>query len=171
MKMFRNPRQAWCILLAVCVVMTQVWIFSHSMRDAEDSLKQSDTVIEIVRPIVEPILQDTDFPPTYDNLSHLVRKCAHFAEYALLGFFCLFCIWVSPIKGRWRMLLSLPYCVLSACMDECIQLGYAERSGQWSDVLLDSCGALTGILFALLCLGIGLLIRKKRKKKQIQFIS
>ncbi len=166
MKAFRmDARRIWFLLLAVCVVIAQIWIFGHSMRNADESLAESDTVVEIVRPVVEPILQEANVSTEYENLSYIVRKMAHFAEYALLGFLCLLCTWLSPIKGRWRLALPLPYCALSAGVDECIQMNYSERSAQWSDVLLDSCGAAAGILFASLCLALVLLIYRKRKNK------
>ena len=50
-----------------------------------------------------------------------------------------------------------------ACTDELHQLITDGRSGQWTDVLLDSGGVLTGVLAASLIL---LAIRRKGKRTQ-----
>ncbi len=85
----------------------------------------------------------------------IVRKGAHFSIYAALGFMLFFTLlpqtgstpvfsWKAPLLGAWAL------CTLYAMSDEIHQLFVAGRSGELRDVLLDSCGSLTGIIIALL---------------------
>ena len=48
------------------------------------------------------------------------------------------------LKRRWPIALAI--CVVYAVMDEIHQLFIPERAGMIADVLLDSAGAVTGIL-------------------------
>lgn len=98
-----------------------------------------------------------------------VRKGAHFSIYAALGF----CVFLSLLparsadraaahqaadlqkeRKRHPAMLSLLVCALYACSDELHQLTVPGRSGQLSDVLLDTAGSLCGILAALVILAV-----------------
>ena len=81
----------------------------------------------------------------------LIRKIAHFAEFAALGmsttlFFAE--LWPDKHAGRHRRLLyPFGICALYAFSDELHQYFVPGRSMQLSDVLLDCAGALAAILF------------------------
>lgn len=76
----------------------------------------------------------------------IVRKTAHFTEYAVLGI--LVSQALDPQHGVDARTLGLTalVCVLVPSVDETIQLFVSGRSGRLTDVLLDCCGAATGIL-------------------------
>lgn len=77
----------------------------------------------------------------------LLRKLAHFTEFALLGM-CL--AWLFGMLGR-GVLPALGCGFLAACMDETIQRFVPDRGPSVTDVAIDTAGVLLGI--ALLCLG------------------
>ncbi len=90
------------------------------------------------------------FGPDNPNGSFLLRKCAHFTEFCLLG--TLLC-WMSAMcqqKKRWVFSIAFGCGALTAAIDECIQLFVPERHGCGEDVLLDCCGVATGVLLVLL---------------------
>ena len=66
-----------------------------------------------------------------------IRKLAHFIEYFGLGLFAYYAFKSHKV--------ALFLCVLVACFDETIQLFTFGRSGQISDVLLDSFGSIISI--------------------------
>lgn len=72
-----------------------------------------------------------------------LRKGAHFFAYLLLGIFIAFGLEAKSIKEYGYTLLL---CTLYAISDEFHQTFIPGRSGDVLDVLLDSAGALTGIL-------------------------
>ena len=117
----------------------------------------------MVKPVYEEVLPAVHVPPTYENISHYVRKTAHFTEFFGLGVLTLLTVWFFRPAGKKKLLYLLCplLCFLTAVSDEAIQLSSEGRGPQWSDVLLDLCGALAGILTAFL---IALLIRAIRRK-------
>lgn len=126
-------------------------IFSFSLQPASDSSELSMSVgrrlaellpVDVVEKLSEVPREQLDF------LHMLLRKIGHFSEYFVLGIFSMVSFLQTELRHKkW---LGLGFCVLVAVMDETIQLFVSGRSGQITDVLLDSVGALFGILIVLL---------------------
>jgi len=91
---------------------------------------------------------------------HFVRKAAHFFEFALLGSLIMIFFSTFDIKRILCALISVFGSAVYAAFDEFHQTFVSGRSGQISDVLLDTCGALFGV--ALVCLILHLKSKKKR---------
>lgn len=100
---------------------------------------------------------------TLDQCTFLIRKAAHVSIYALLGI-CVYqtCRLEARVE-RGNVWIAVGICFLYACTDELHQLFSSGRSGQFDDVLLDSIGALLGILL-LRCLQS--VFRQHRKRRQ-----
>ena len=159
----KHRRSLLLFLLVLCV---QMIIFSFSMRDGETSSAQSGAVVDIVGPAVEKVLPIFGVEPTRDNVVIFVRKCGHFLEFALLGMVFFFAVASLCKKKTTAMVWAMGLAFLTACGDEYIQSFSPGRASQFTDVLIDSAGALTGILFAFLCtLFFCKKSRKRRKRK------
>ena len=146
------------IALAGCIV----FIFSNSMAVATVSSVSSGRVLALL----QRLLRTLQMPGLADRLTqHIVRKMAHFCEYMLEGFLIMLCTRVYTRRYVryvcWPMLGGL----LTALTDETIQLFVPGRSSQVTDVWLDFCGVLTGILIALVLLGLCRLIFHHRNKE------
>jgi len=68
----RKPtkRQVIALLLILCTLGAQLFIFSNSLKGGEESAKQSGAVVEVVRPSVEQILpavKDFDYAAKYQS--------------------------------------------------------------------------------------------------------
>lgn len=75
----------------------------------------------------------------------LLRKLAHFLEFASLG---LLLSWLAAMKGEKGIhLISLALLggLLTACVDESIQLLTPERASSLKDVWIDTSGVVTGV--------------------------
>ena len=148
--------------LMVIGMMTLIFIFSMEPADRSDATSGmiSETVADLIRPgwRSEPREVREEF---YNGLQHIIRKCAHFTEFMLLGISLRLCLesWFGLrsrlISGSW----GAGTCY--AAFDELHQLLVDGRSGQWTDVLIDSAGVLCGVM---LVTGILTLIRRKRRK-------
>jgi len=82
------------------------------------------------------------------NLNYLVRKSAHFSEYALLGVL-LYRAYRMDNNARWRFkwaLFAFGSAVVWALVDEFHQTFTRTRSGSIWDALLDSTGALFALV-------------------------
>lgn len=84
----------------------------------------------------------------------IIRKLGHFSEYMALGFFS-FCYLSNILMGKDKMrdfkktvILSFLFSVLYASSDEFHQTFVVGRDGNIVDVLIDSSGALVGILLS-----------------------
>ena len=76
----------------------------------------------------------------------LLRKLAHFTEFACLGFLLT---WLAKMKGEQGFhlfALALLGSLMTACIDESIQLITPDRGSSLVDVWIDTSGALTGII-------------------------
>lgn len=103
-------------------------------------------------------LKDLLLPEAGDaSVGHgLLRKLAHFTEFASLGA-CL--SWLHAMLGKkwWQPLL---WGIGAACLDETIQCFVPDRGPGILDVMIDTAGVCVGIGFLIL----GHTIYKKRKK-------
>lgn len=129
----------WLVALLCWVAL--VW--GHSLVQGPASSLESGAVVALLRPLFEA-LGVTDV----DLMSLIVRKCAHFSEYAVLG---VLAHGLFRVRLRERGEAPLPRALLVALVpvaDECIQLLVPGRSGQPTDVLIDLCGLLSGVLAA-----------------------
>lgn len=85
----------------------------------------------------------------------LVRKLGHFTEYAALGFFMLgFLSNVNRLSTNTfnLLLVSLFFSFLYAVSDEFHQTFIPNRSGNITDVFIDTSGAFFGIVISLIIL-------------------
>ena len=87
----------------------------------------------------------------------LLRKLAHFTEFACLG--AILCRIMGLLDKHW--LIALGFGFLAACVDETIQMFVPDRGPAFTDVLIDTSGVLCGI-FLLLAV-----IRLRRKKIKV----
>lgn len=119
--------------LLICIL---VFIWGNSLMPGEVSGAISNRVKELLANFL-PI-----GPEEEDGSGHLIRKLAHFTEFAALG---ATLGWLCGMlnKGKIRPFV---YGVLAASIDETIQRFVPDRGPSVKDVLLDSCGVLTGIV-------------------------
>lgn len=151
------------IFLWLCVLGVAGMIFHFS---AQEGAISSSTSGQIVEKVIDVLDEEYDTRPPaaqesiFSFVEHLVRKGAHFLEYAALGVFLRLLVhayaWHPPTR------LSLLIGTLYACTDELHQLFISQRNAQCQDVLLDSVGVLFGLCAARLL--IYLLKRWKERK-------
>ena len=126
--------------LILAIVLTLGFIFGNSLKGPVESTEQSDKIVEIVRPIIDPCGKMSD-----DEISHVVRKSAHFIEYMILGGECALLAYFVKRKLTFAgAVCAAGGCLLSADIDEYIQ-SFTNRGSMVSDVLLDFIGSITGI--------------------------
>ena len=96
-----------------------------------------------------------------EMLHHLIRKAAHFTEFACLGaLLCWYCR-LSGVEKLYLVTTPLLGALLAACADETIQIYVEGRGSSLSDVWVDTFGSLTGIM--LLILGHHLLSKRNKQ--------
>jgi len=138
----------------ICIILTLLWvavIFTFSLQPAKVSSDISslflDKFLKTVFPSVYERLET--IPKEQVELWHtIVRKCAHFLEFCILGI--LSSLTVSQTKLSRKKLITMCFCVAVAATDETIQLFVDGRAGRVMDVLIDSIGSMFGIFISFL---------------------
>lgn len=118
---------------ALCMAM----IFFFSAQSAEQSTVMSDKVVDMV---------SSDNSGSTELIAVIVRKAAHFMEYALLGGLLFMGNYLTGDKKRTSAYI-ISAAVISAfyaVTDEIHQYFVPGRACMTADVILDSCGALAG---------------------------
>lgn len=86
-----------------------------------------------------------------EGLQFIVRKGAHFTAYAILGGLCFANLRsLNKFKLKSNFLIALVISALYAASDELHQYFVPGRSCEFRDVMIDSCGALTGIIVVII---------------------
>ena len=134
----------------IFITITLIWtalIFSFSLQSGEVSGDLSGSVLEALLGFFMPGVLES---PEKLELFHLIlRKCAHFTEFMILG--VLSSITLKHMQIGYKSIIGLGYCVLIASLDETLQLFVSGRAGRVQDVLIDSAGALAGIVVVFIC--------------------
>ncbi len=153
--------------LPAVIIMGVIFIFSSKPVDNsnESSLTIAETILTMYENVSEQQLQEEARTETLDVMNHIVRKGAHFTEYAVLAFAIAFHLWVWKRRGLKRFLTPVLLSALYAGTDEFHQTMVAGRAGMIRDVLLDTLGAVTGMLLFFLILTVFSYRIKKSNKK------
>lgn len=125
----------------ISVILVVIWmiiIFTFSNANATISTKQSDGIVNKIAKIIH-------YEGNVDNLRYVIRKCAHFTEYFILGILVINACKYNNTKDI--LVLSIFICMLYACSDEIHQLFIEGRSCKLIDVFIDTLGSSFGILF------------------------
>ncbi len=162
-RLFKRSRCVAVNWRLVCLAADLLWlafIFSMSLTSAQASTVQSQAATQQLDKLL------TALPlPVAPAPEMLVRKLAHFAEFAVAGVLAALTL-AALVPGARGSLLRSPHIgtaalagLAVALCDETLQLSSPGRSAQVTDVWLDWAGYLTGIL---LCIGLlRLAVRRK----------
>ena len=127
----------WAV--ATCLMVLLIW--GNSMVPGTGSGSLSLSIMEAVRGFLHGMGLPYEWVTNF-----VVRKCAHFTEYMVLG---ILATHAFDIEGRRTFDVLLPtavFLLLIPSIDEAIQLFVPGRAGMITDVIIDCCGAMTGVV-------------------------
>lgn len=140
------------ILSASAAVLIMAVIFVLSAQNGDASDKTSISFASFL------FSGDIDFAVL---MNYLVRKLAHFTEYAALAVPVYLFAESFPISETLSCICSIAFTSLYAASDEIHQYFVEGRACQLKDVLVDSCG---GIFAVIICHLLFIFLRRKNKK-------
>lgn len=157
-------------LAGVLAIMWMCIIFAFSAQTKEESgaVSQSFTyqLVSNTRTFFNLDLSDARVKEIADAIEGFVRKAAHMTEFGILS--VLIFIWI----GQWEMsllrhgLTASGAAAVYAASDEIHQLFVPGRSGRFSDVCIDSAGAVLGVVVFVVIVKLGTTIRGLKKKQE-----
>ena len=80
-----------------------------------------------------------------EKLNKPLRKCMHASVYFVLGILIFNCLKTFKISGGKTVIIPIGIAFLYACTDEFHQLFVDGRTSQFTDVLIDTFGAILGV--------------------------
>jgi len=176
------------VLIIIVWIAMMVMIAWFSSKPADESTKQSNAVGTVIcKIVIKDFKTFTQAVKQYyiQRADKIVRKSAHFFEYAVLGAitcatfnYSLRNIFAGIISSRLfskhprfgytiRVIITpLLWCFLYAITDEIHQYYVAGRYASFTDVLIDTSGSAFGLLILLLIIAIVKRIRNRIKKEK-----
>ena len=141
-------------LFLVLVLLLCALIFSFSSDDGDQSSRKSSFVTALVLKVFVPNwneMEEKEREALIERYSYPIRKTAHFLEYALLGFLSCGYLLTSSFslleRNRiYNPLFAWTFSTLYAASDEIHQMFVGSRGPSVADVVLDSSGAIVGVL-------------------------
>ena len=163
--MTKIKNKKWLFIFLIATICWISVIFAFSLQPADVSSEVSSGLGKMLLKTFVPELLEELENMSGDQLGllhHLLRKCAHFTEYFVLGVLVILTLLQLLFKKKVGMGIGVS--MLVASVDETIQRFIPGRSGQVTDVLLDTIGAGVGIAVAYLM--VRWLYLKLRKNKE-----
>ena len=163
--MTKIENKKWRSIFLIATICWISVIFAFSLQSADVSSEVSSGLGKMLLETFVPELLEELENMSGDQLGllhHLLRKCAHFTEYFVLGVLMMLTLLQMLFKKKAAIGIGLS--MLVASVDETIQLFVPGRSGQVTDVLLDTIGAGVGIAVAYVM--VRWLYLKLRKNKE-----
>ena len=129
-------KRKWNLTVHICLaVLWLAVIWGNSLLSGESSSQVSGWAGQLLQKLLPALSLDTE------EGMHLLRKTAHFTEFAILGVLLLR---LTGLIGQPVRSAAL-WGITAAAVDETIQRFTEGRTGCLQDVLLDSTGVLAGV--------------------------
>lgn len=141
------------IIIIISIILWCTVIFLASNKTSSESNSTSKKVISITLTATVNLtntLKLTTIDPngnwlekTVNKLNYPVRKLAHATIYFILGILVFLLLHSFGIKNRKTFFITILVCFLYSLTDEYHQTFITNRTGQFSDCLIDTLGAFT----------------------------
>ncbi len=141
------------MIAAFLLVLLYYAIFHFSAQDGEKSSSISQRItqkgVEIANSLAGGGWSEEKVEGLEERLEHLVRKSAHFGEYAFMGVLVCLLLGQWMERGKKLYLVTTGWVFLSAAGDEIHQFFVPGRYASPADVMLDTCGGIFGMSLCL----------------------
>ncbi|MDY2699840.1 MAG: VanZ family protein [Lachnospiraceae bacterium] len=145
-----RKKKIYTVVALIMLGMLYMMIFIFSAENGEESSQISTKVTKALLHLYYSIVgggsgAGEQVAYLVSPVEGMIRKLAHFTEYAGVGFFSysIIVLWYKPIwRGRLLVILQL---FVSATLDELHQYFVPGRYAAFTDVLIDTVGGAAGV--------------------------
>ena len=138
------------IIFSILVIINCIVIFNFSAQDSEKSNESSGIVVNRVVNTISTVNKKVKKENIKDTVTFIVRKCAHFSIYTLLGILLMNLANTFDISTKRKILICVLFGILYASSDEFHQSFVGGRSPEVRDVCIDTCGVLFGNILVII---------------------
>lgn len=156
-----NKSTALWIATLISVLLTVLILFFIFFNSAQDG-SASSQYSRLFTQWINQRLEILPFPLRFHE--HFIRKLAHFTEFALLGLSVM--LTLRTVFAARSFSLPLLFCFGVAALDELSQFLSAGRTPKLTDVCIDLCGSITGVLIGTMLLWIAKKMRYVLNRKR-----
>lgn len=125
-------------IIGIILIITFIW--SNSYQDGTNSIKSS----MFFTSNIQPILIKLGFHPNLIIMDGYIRKMAHLTEFMALGAVIYYTF--KQLFNTYIITKSILLSICIASLDEFIQIYTPGRTSNITDILIDTTGAIIGIL-------------------------
>ncbi|HCA05001.1 MAG TPA: VanZ family protein [Ruminococcaceae bacterium] len=137
--MKKRASKPFTVIVFVLAAAVVAFAFIHSAMPADLSDSESENVLDFLTSFLRAIGISAELT------DYMVRKAAHFAEYTAMGMLFTSCAYCFDRPRFYRFTPHIMLAgLLTAVIDETIQLGTEGRAALITDVWLDFAGIVTG---------------------------
>ena len=154
------------VIFSVLAIAINAFIIYHSCLNANQSTEASSFVVDVFKNIINAFKANTINDNNYGDFANVIRKLiGHFGLFMVSGVLSSLAFYYLLKPYKWykhyfAIIISFVFGFIIASITEIIQLSVPGRSGEFTDVLIDSGGYLLGLGIASLIL---LLILKNKQ--------
>lgn len=159
-------------LRVIAILTTLIWmcvIFKFSMDTGIESHTLSDMCVKAFNKAVfiftRKDLMISISPDHYALIELFFRKLAHMTIYFVLSINIMIVLFTFNMSMFLRMFLSVLFCFIYALTDEFHQMFVDGRGASFVDCLIDTSGAIIGIIVALIIYCVCYTLMTKYQKK------
>lgn len=152
------------ITFSILIIINCIVIFNFSAQDSEKSNESSGIVVNRVVNTISTVNKKVKKENIKDTVTFIVRKCAHFSIYTLLGIWLMNLANTFDISTKRKILMCVLFGILYASSDEFHQSFVGGRSPEVRDVCIDTCGVLFGNILVII---FGKIISVIKRPKQL----
>ncbi|MBP3503022.1 MAG: VanZ family protein [Clostridia bacterium] len=138
------------IIFSILIIINCIVIFNFSAQDSEKSSESSGVVVNRVVNTISTVNKKVKKENIKDTVTFIVRKCAHFSIYTLLGIWLMNLANTFDISIKRKILICILFGILYASSDEFHQSFVGGRSPEVRDVCIDTCGILFGNILVII---------------------
>lgn len=135
--MKRTTSRLWINSAFIVAILCFIW--GNSLLPGQDSGNLSGFVGMLLQKLLPFLDLESEMG------MHLLRKAAHFSEFAALGMSFTWLYGMLSKRPHWALLLPLMSGTAAAAIDETIQIFSPNRGPSIKDVGIDTAGVVTGI--------------------------
>lgn len=152
------------ILFIILTVVCMIAIFFFSSENSSESSATSGRVISFILKLTVSDFKELSVSARkvmIHKAQFIVRKLAHFTIYTTLGFMLSMALGKRKLLSR-QTLLALTAGAVYAMSDELHQSLIPGRSCELRDVMIDTCGVMTGIIISMI---VFMVLRRRERRK------
>lgn len=144
-----TKKKIYIVASWVLVIICMGIIFSLSAQNGEESSQLSSSFLTALLERLGLTINEA-----------MLRNCAHCLEFMGLSVFMFNAVYVT-FETKLLPIIAFAGTVIYAITDEIHQIFVPDRAFQLSDILIDSTGALIGVITSLIILKIMLIIKER----------